>query len=297
MHKRLLSSILIAILSCSQLLAQDYAVLRNQIQKAITGYHAKIGVAIIVDGKDTLTVNNDEKYPMMSVYKFHQALAVGQALQKKNIPLDSMMYISKSDLRPDTYSPLYEKYPEGNVFLPISELLVYTLQLSDNNACDILFDRLLNVKQTDAAIRAMKVKNFKISATEKEMQHDIQRCYDNWSTPLASAILLENFVEKKIVAGEYYDFILKTMLDCTTGQNRLSAGLPKDKVRIGHKTGTSGRNSLGKYMGVNDIGFVLLPDGRHYSVAVYVKDSAEILEINEKVIADISHIIYMFLSK
>ena len=41
-------------------------------------------------------------------------------------------------------------------------------------------------------------------------------------------------------------------------------------------------------IGCNDIGFVLLPGGRSYSIAVFVKDSEENNRANSKIIADIS---------
>ena len=47
-------------------------------------------------------------------------------------------------------------------------------------------------------------------------------------------------------------------------------------------------------IGCNDIGFVLLPDGRTYSIAVFVKDSEENSQANSKIIADISRIVYEY---
>jgi len=43
---------------------------------------AEVGVAIIADGKDTVTVENNRRYPLMSVFKLHQALAVGDYCKK-----------------------------------------------------------------------------------------------------------------------------------------------------------------------------------------------------------------------
>ena len=74
------------------------------------------------------------------------------------------------------------------------------------------------------------------------------------------------------------------------------AGSPlADKgVVIGHKTGTGDLNAKGQQIGCNDIGFVLLPDGRTYSIAVFVKDSEESFAENSKIIADISRIVYEY---
>ena len=54
--------------------AKAYPALREQIQHIIGNAEAEIGVAVIINGKDTLTFNNEAHYPLMSVMKYHQAL-------------------------------------------------------------------------------------------------------------------------------------------------------------------------------------------------------------------------------
>ena len=120
------------------LLAQQ-SKLETQLKQAIKDKKAEIGIAVIINGKDTVTVNNDIHYPLMSVFKFHQALALADYMGKKKQSLDTRLPIKKSDLKPDTYSPLRDKYPQGGIEMSIADLLRYTLQQSDNNACDILF--------------------------------------------------------------------------------------------------------------------------------------------------------------
>ena len=87
--------------------------LETQLKEAIKDKKAEIGIAVIIDGKDTITVNNDTHYPLMSVFKFHQALALADYMGKRNQSLDTLLTVEKSDLKPDTYSPLRDKYPEG----------------------------------------------------------------------------------------------------------------------------------------------------------------------------------------
>ena len=50
--------------------------LENQLRKIIANKKAQVGIAVIINGKDTITINNNDHYPMMSVFKLHQALAV-----------------------------------------------------------------------------------------------------------------------------------------------------------------------------------------------------------------------------
>lgn len=112
--------------------------LQEQLRRMVADKKAQVGIAVILDGRDTLTVNNDVRYPMMSVFKFHQALAVADACGQRGVSFDTLVHVRPDDLHTDTYSPLRDKYPDGNLSLSVGELLKYTLHLSDNNACDIL---------------------------------------------------------------------------------------------------------------------------------------------------------------
>ena len=276
--------------------AGPFSSLRNEIIHSIDKYDAKVGVAVMINDTDTLTVNNSDKYPMMSVFKFHQALAVCHLLQMKGIPLDSVINISRKELRENTYSPLRDRFPEGNIRISLSELMEYTLQLSDNNACDILFNRILSTNETDRYIRSLGIDDFSIEMDENDMHENLDNCYSNWTTPMAAVRLINLFLEGGAVSGEYYDFIKRTMTECTTGTGRLPYPLKNTAAVIGHKTGTGDRNSDGRYIGINDIGFINLPDGNSYLIAVFVKDSAEDYETTEKIIAEISSIVYKEIS-
>ena len=104
------------------LLAQQ-SKLETQLKQAIKDKKAELGFAVIINGKDTVTVNNDTHYPLMSVFKFHQALALADYMGKKKQSLDTRLPIKKSDLKPDTYSPLRDKYPQGGIEMSIADLL------------------------------------------------------------------------------------------------------------------------------------------------------------------------------
>jgi len=41
--------------------------LQRQIENIIAGRDAEVGVAVIISGRDIVTVNNERRYPMMSV--------------------------------------------------------------------------------------------------------------------------------------------------------------------------------------------------------------------------------------
>lgn len=271
--------------------------LTEKLRQAIKEVKAQVGVAVIIDGKDTVTVNNTIQYPMLSVFKFHQSLAVMDYLNRNNLPIETKIHITDSDLKPDTYSPLRDKHPNGDIDISIADLLKYTLQLSDNNACDILFQYTGGTKSTNQYIRSLGLKDFSIVATEDEMHKKKEAVYSNWTTPLAAAKLLEVFLNKCLFPETYQNYIYQMMIECRTGLNRLPKPLFDKGIVIGHKTGSSDIDEKGWIIGTNDIGFVILPSGHHYCIAVFVKDSNENNQTNEQIIAGISRIVYEYIQK
>lgn len=290
-------SLFVVLSSIPALFRAQSSSLEAQLNYAIKEKKATIGIAVIIDGKDTVTINNSVHYPLMSVVKFHQALELADHMERQKQSMRTMLTIKEADLKKDTYSPLRDKHPQGEFEISIAELLKYTLQQSDNNACDILFQYQGGTKAVNAYIHSLGVPDCNISVTESSMHQDINLCYQNWSTPLAAVKLLDIFLREPLSANKYKDFIYQTMLKCETGQDRLAAPLlNKEGIKIGHKTGTGPCNSQGKLIACNDIGFVLLPDNHSYSIAVFIKDSEEDIVANSNIIAEISRIVYEYVT-
>ena len=288
--------IYICLFSSLSSFAQNHLRLQQELMQLASISKVEIGIALVINGKDTLTVNNDVQYPLMSVFKLHQAVAVCHTLEEQNIPLDTILHIKREELKENTYSPLRDRHTEDQLSISIKELLEYTLLLSDNNACDILFNHITDVKSTNSYLQSLITAPFTLAATEDEMHTSPQLCYTNWSTPLATVQLIEGLLNQKMIQGEYRSFIIKTMLACQTGKNRLPAFIKHKDVRIGHKTGTGDKNSSGKFIAINDAGFIILPDGTYYTVAIFIKDSTKSIEEAEQIIATVSNRIYAYLT-
>lgn len=131
-----------------------------------------------------------------------------------------------------------------------------------------------------------------IKWNENDMHEDIMRCYDNNTTPGEATRLLEMVYTRRIPEGRYSDWLVSALENCDTGRDRLPASLTGTKALIGHKTGTGDRNMRGEIIGVNDVGFVILPDGRHYSIAIFLKDIKGDLKEAESCIARISKVVF-----
>jgi len=122
--------------------------------------------------------------------------------------------------------------------------------------------------------------------------------FQNWTTPKAANEILERFYSNKsnLLSKKSHHFIWKVMKETETGQNRLKGQLPKRTI-VAHKTGSSGANKEGLTAAANDIGIVFLPGGQHYYISVFVTNSTENAETNEKIIADISKVTWDYFTK
>ena len=98
--------------------------LRKKIEKIVANKKAVVGVSLIGNnGKDTLSLNGDRRFPMQSVFKFHIALAVLSEIDKGKLSLNQKITIRKDELLPeDAWNPLRDEHPEGGTFT-IKELI------------------------------------------------------------------------------------------------------------------------------------------------------------------------------
>jgi len=97
-----------------------------------------------------------------------------------------------------------------------------------------------------------------------------------------------------LLSNESYGFFWQTMKETKTGKNRLKGQLPEGTV-VAHKTGWSGTHKeTGITAAVNNIGIVFMPNGEHFFISIFVTESTENFETNEKIISDIGKATYDF---
>lgn len=298
MNKRKILTIILFVFMCvgysaSKDQSSKASQLQLRLEEFVTEKDARIGIAVIIDGKDTVTVNGRRDFPMMSVVKFPQAIALAKWLEDNNKTLADSVTFDASDLMENTYSPMLRKYGRITMTMSFRELLGWSLINSDNNACDIIFRHLGGVENTESLLHRMKISaDITIGATEADMYEDKNLSYLNRSTPLAMAELFSRFDNRlRHLSSDYADIAL--MLEqCQTGQDRLAAPLMQTNAVIGHKTGTGFVMPQGRLMSVNDCGYVCLPNGHKYVIAVFIADSGYDLDTTSGLIADISEIVY-----
>lgn len=271
--------------------------LKKEINQIIKGKNATVGVSVLdFESNKSISINGNKKLPMLSVFKFHIALAVLDQVDQGKLSLDQNIFIKKEELLENTWSPIRENYPEGNFDMTLGKLIKYTVAQSDNNGCDILLRLIGGTETVQKFINSKGVKNFQIKADEEKMHQGYEFMYWNWTTTNASNTLLKNFYDGKIVSKSSTDFLMKTMLETNTGANKIVAQLPKG-TWVAHKTGSSGKDEKGLTIAENDMGIITLLNGKHYALSVFISDSMESEVTNTKMVADISKLVFDYFSK
>ena len=293
MKKLTILFLLISIFSFAQ-----KAELKKEISKITEGKKATVAVSVLgIDFPFQYNNNNAEKkLPMQSVFKYHIALAVLDLVDQGKLSLDQKVFIKKSELLPNTWSPIREKNPEGNFEMPISELIEYSVAMSDNVGCDVLLRLIGGPKVVHDFLISKGAKDTQIVYNEEIMQSAWKNQYENYTTMKSATKLLKDFYKGKILSEKSTEFLLAVMYRTSTGLNKIVEQLPK-YAKVAHKTGSSGKNDAGLTGAENDIAIITLPNGKTYAIAIFVSDSTESYDVNCKMISDISKVVFEILEK
>ena len=220
-------------------------------------------------GDSCIGINENQRFPMHSVMKFPQALFVANYLEKNNIDLGAEVLVRREDLMSETWSPMLKMMDDEAVF-SFGELLSLSLQWSDNNACDILFERCGSPADVEVYIKSLGFQDIQIRITERQMYDNPAFAIENNCTPKAMANLLEWFYLHRNDSKSFH-YVWDCMAACHTGEGRIPATVPDGAIVI-HKTGTGFTSPEGT-SDMNDVGIVLLPDGQCFVVTVFVKSA------------------------
>lgn len=292
MKKTALLFLLISAFSLAQT-----SLLEQKINSILKNKKATVGVSVLgFENGFKYDKNGDKKLPMQSVFKFHIAAAVLNAVDHGKLSLDQKIMLNQSNLLENTWSPLRDKYPAGNVEIPLSEVIEYTVAKSDNNGCDILLKLLGGTQVVQKFMDSKGVKGFQIKYNEEDMHKDWNVQYENYSTTKSAVNVLKKFYDGKLLSKKSTDYLMKVMFSTSTGLNKIVEQLPKN-TPVARKTGASGKNEAGLTGAENEIGIITLPNGKHYALAVFISNSMETDVVNCRMISDISREVWEYFNK
>ncbi|MEN8191517.1 MAG: class A beta-lactamase [Bacteroidota bacterium] len=268
--------------------------LREEIDKIILDKNATFGIGIYdFKNDDTLFINKDKQFAMMSVVKFPQAVAILDQVDKGKLDYDMNIHFENSDLRQNTYSPLRNQTTGIDTNITLVEGLSYTVSKSDNNVYDKFFKILRDTEVVEKYLQNLGLNNTTVGTDYANME--VNTIYANKSTPKDMLELLRMLHDNEILSKKSNEVLWQKMVETFTGPDRIKGLLPEGTI-VAHKTGTSGKDENGVTAAYNDVGIVNLPNGTIFAIVVFIADSKEKSNINARAIAEISKAVYDYLN-
>ena len=263
--------------------------LQRQIASIAEDAHGKVSVACSLPGTPLdCDLNPHAHPPMQSVFKFPLVLTVFHEVEQGKLSLDQPVRFLPSDrILPHAYSPLWDKYPNANVDVPLRELMRLAVSLSDNVAADILLRVIGGPPVVDRYIASLGVTGFHLRDGEDMLHYHLQMQYRNWFEP-DGAVELLRVVADHTPLNAADTAQLEDWME--NPSKRIGGDLPAG-TRLAHKSGTSDVIK-GKAAATNDIGLITLPDGKRLAIAVFVTDSTADDATRDRVIARITRAAY-----
>jgi beta-lactamase class A len=266
--------------------------LQRQIRDIAADARGKVSVACgLPDSSLNCDLEPQAHPPMQSVFKLPLAVTALHFVEQGKFSLDQALRFLPSDrILPHTHSPLQDKYPEGNVDVPLRELLQLEISESDNVAADIVLRTVGGPAVVNDYMASLGVHGFHLQDDEQGLARDVAVQYRNWFEPAGAVQLLRKVGDDSPLTAEHTRMLLQWMQDASSGAARIKGRLPAGTI-VMHKTGSSGTRD-GVAFATNDIGLITLPDGRRLAIAIFVTDSKADDDTRDAVIARIARAAY-----
>jgi beta-lactamase class A len=272
-----------SVVSAQEALRSQVASIAQQAQGKVSAACALAGTPLNCD------LDADSHPPMQSVFKFPVVLTALHQIERGKLTLDQQVRFLASDRIPGTHSTLQEKYPQGDVDVPLQDLMHRAIVDSDNVAVDIIL-RVIGAPAVNDYIASLGVQGFHCDGGEKELGADVKAQYRSYFAPSGAVTLLLRVANNSPLNAEHTALLLGWMSNLNNGETRIPGDLPHGTV-VAHKTGSSGTHD-GVTAATNDIGLITLPDGRRLAVAVFVTEARANSATRDKVIAQIAAAAY-----
>jgi beta-lactamase class A len=262
--------------------------LRSRIEQIAQTAQGRVGAtATVLETGQSVSLNEKQRFPMQSVYKFPIAMAMLAQVDRDKLKLDRRVRVESRDVRQG--SVVLDEKSQGKEFA-VAELLKNMVSESDNTSTHVLLRLIGGSKVVNQYLQSLGVSDIVVFSTEKESAQDNASQYQNYATPDAAVVLLRTFHEGKGLSESSQTLLRRLMTETPTGLKRIKGMLPKGTV-VAHKTGTS-TTVDGVAAATNDVGLVTLPNGHRLAIAVFVSDAKADMATREAAIAKISRAVW-----
>ncbi len=269
------------------------------------GFNGDVGIAV----KDLQTgftshFDGNAHFPQQSVSKFWVALAALDKADRGELSINAPVTVRKSDLTLFN-QPIAQLIGANGYTTTLTELMQRAIQQSDNTCNDFVLWRAGGPDAVKDFLYRKGITGVRFGPGERVMQSRIAGMeWKPWmvgsgfyaarnavpasvrraafqyyvkdpvdgATPLGVVEALGRLKKGELLSRASTDKLLRIMANTRTGRQRLKGGLAPGWT-LAHKTGT-GQVLGSTQSGYNDIGIITSPDGRSYSVAVFIRQTA-----------------------
>ncbi|WP_019668100.1 class A beta-lactamase [Eudoraea adriatica] len=290
----------------------------QKIEKLTEGLVGRIGVAAqeLSSGLN-VSINGDENFAMASAYKIAIAAKVMDLVDKGELSLDQMVEVPQ-DMYVAGVVAIAERFPYSGVQFSLANLIYPMITESDNTATDVCLQLAGGPTAVTENLRRLGITDFRVDRSVREILMDFYSLPEvnpeaiveaisknpalvpaqvdpnpnfeadprDHTTPNAYLQLLLAIDGGTAMSPKSREFLLGVMSRTRTGAGRLKGLLPKG-TPVAHKTGTLGGVA-------NDVGYITLPDGRQFAIAVFTNSSKTPASDRERAIAEVARALYDF---
>lgn len=270
------------------------------------GFSGRVGVAVTsIDEGWAASSNGDVKLPQQSVSKLWVTMTVLDAIDQGKIRHEDRVTITKADFTV-FHQPIASLVKDDIGYTAsVGELMRRAMTMSDNTCNDKLMRLVGGPQAVREFIRRKGFGPIRFGPGEKLLQAGTaglqwrpeysmgnafalararlspevrKAAYEAYvadppdgAAPTAIAAALARLKRGEVLSPSSTAWLIATMQSSHTGKQRLRGAVPPG-WKFGHKTGT-GQDLRGRTAGYNDVGILIAPDGRSYSVAVMIGDT------------------------
>ncbi len=287
------------------------------IERVASGLAGRIGFAAQeIGGDKVIAFNGDKTFVMASTYKVAIATAVLDRVDRGELSLDQMVEITP-DMMMIGDAALSDTFVHPGLQLSIANLIEVMITESDNTATDISMGLAGGPAAVTENLRRLGITDFRVDRTTGEIigefyglpgpatqklatevfrarpellkiqgdrNLDFEADPRDQATPHAMLKLLLAIDSGTAMSPKSRDFLLGVMARTRTGAGRIKGLLPKG-TPVAHKTGTIGGVA-------NDVGYITLPDGRRFAIAVFTKSSETSEADRDRAIAEVARSLF-----
>ena len=293
--------------------------LAAQVEAITAPLVGRVGFAAQLIGSDKIIAyNGDMTFPMASTYKVPAAVTLLKRVEAGEVKLDDMVELHLDDMVAGD-NVIAENFVHPGLQLSVANLIEPMITMSDNTAADFVISLAGGPKAITDAMRKLGIKDMRIDRNIKDLFRDVLGMdspatvaaveefmqsnpemvtqlvtfpknpkYEadprDQSTPFAMLDLLMKIDSATAISEDSRDFLIASMSRTRTGAGRIKGLLPRG-TPVAHKTGTG--------TGVaNDVGYVTLPDGRRFAIAIYTASSDTPMADRDRAVAEVARTLY-----